>query len=170
MSWHPCLLVKVRNGLLGVTTFRIPEPILDETIKFLREVGSEGFEGFVLWGGTIENGAFRFKTSIVPKQRAMLTPNGLLVTVEGEALFEVNRTLHERGEILGAQVHSHPTEAYHSSTDDQFPMVTLLGALSLVIPDFAKNAPNDIDEWAWFRLSKMARWENALETTSIEII
>jgi hypothetical protein len=100
----------------------------------------------------------------------MVTQNGLLVMVEGAALFQVNKSVHERGEILAAQVHSHPTAAYHSPTDDTFPLVTLVGALSVVIPDFARNAPADFDRWAWYRLSRRTRWEPASKNTSIEVV
>jgi proteasome lid subunit RPN8/RPN11 len=160
----------VKTGLLRVRTFIIPTPILQETILFLRGVGMKGREGFVLWGGkTVDPETFRFQTALIPAQRASATQNGLLVTVDGEALFEVNKTLHERGEILGAQVHSHPTDAYHSSTDDHFPLATLLGALSVVIPNFAREAPKDLDDWAWYRLTAYDRWEPPTSDTTIEI-
>ena len=161
----------MKAGLLGVRRFLIPSSIIDDTLQFLRRVGSEGFEGFVLWSGErVDNGSFLFRTSIIPTQHAMMTDNGLLVTVDGKALFEVNRAVHERNEILAAQIHSHPTDAYHSSTDDSFPLVTLVGALSIVIPDFAAHAPRDIERWAWYRLSKRAKWEEAGKTTEIEIV
>ena len=80
------------------------------------------------------------------------------MVVDGAVLFEVNKGLYDSGEILGAQVHSHPTSAYHSATDDHCPMVTLLGALSIVIPNFARNAPSDIGAWAWYRLKEYSRW------------
>lgn len=35
------------------------------------------------------------------------------------------------------QVHTHPARAFHSSTDDAFPIVHTPGFLSLVIPNFA---------------------------------
>jgi hypothetical protein len=159
----------VKDGLLTVSTFVIPQPILASTIAFLRRVGSEGFEGFVLWAGVVAEGErFQFRSVIIPEQRAMLTDSGLLVTVEGRALFEANKEVYERGEILAAQVHSHPTEAYHSSTDDTFPLVTLIGGLSIVIPDFARNAPADVASWAWYRLSKRGVWESASKNTSVE--
>ena len=158
------------DGLLAVRTFVIPAVVLRDTIEFLRDVGREGFEGFVLWGGErVEQALFEFRSAIIPNQRAMLTDNGLLVTVEGQALFEVNQQLHERGEILAAQVHSHPTEAYHSSTDDQFAMATLVGALSIVIPDFARYAPADMEQWACYRLSAAGRWDSAATDTRIEL-
>jgi hypothetical protein len=35
------------------------------------------------------------------------------------------------------QVHTHPRQAFHSPTDDAFPLIHTPGFLSLVIPDFA---------------------------------
>ena len=160
----------MKDGLLDVRAFIIPSSILSETIDFLREVGVKGFEGFVLWTGQLSDPhTFRFGHAIVPEQRAMMTESGLLVTVEGKALFEVNKAAHTHNEILAAQIHSHPTDAYHSSTDDAFPLVTLVGALSVVVPNFGKNALRDIDLWAWYRLSKRGKWVPATKTTKVEI-
>jgi hypothetical protein len=39
-------------------------------------------------------------------------------------------------------VHTHPRKAFHSSTDDDFPIVHTPGFLSLVIPDFGLNGPS----------------------------
>ena len=160
----------MKDGLLAVRSFVIPVHVLRDTLEFLRNVGRDGFEGFVLWGGRrISQDRFVFCSALIPKQHAMRTESGLLVVVEGLALFEVNRQLHSRGEILAAQVHSHPTRAYHSSTDDEFPMVTLLGALSIVVPDFAENAPEDIEKWACYRLSRAAKWVLVSSETEIVI-
>ncbi|MHB1863806.1 MAG: MPN domain-containing protein [Gemmatimonadaceae bacterium] len=161
----------MRTGLLSIDTFAIPCDVLTETIRFLRRVGAEGYEGFVLWSGRQEEDRrFAIRSAMIPKQRASKTDNGLLVTVDGAALFDINRTAHERGEILAAQVHSHPTDAYHSSTDDAYPLVTIVGGMSIVIPDFARHAPRDIERWAWFRLSNASTWEPAEATTQIELV
>lgn len=156
-------------GLLAIRRFIILPSVMDDTIQFLKEAGADGCEGFVLWGGTlISSEAFRFTSALIPQQNAITTEKGLLVYVEGEALFTINKVLHERQEILGGQVHTHPTSAYHSSTDDHFPMVTILGALSVVVPNFAKNAPRDMRSWAWYRLQGYGKWSPAGEETEIE--
>jgi hypothetical protein len=49
---------------------------------------------------------------------------------------ELSRT----GRGIRVQVHTHPREAFHSSTDDAFPIIHSVGFLSLVIPDFANGA------------------------------
>jgi hypothetical protein len=156
------------RGLLNIGTFVIPPQVLHRTIHFLRDVGRSGSEGFVLWGGKIEKDTtLHFTNALVPEQQSFSTPDGLLVTVPGDALFAVNKLLHERGEILAGQVHTHPSSAYHSQTDDHYPMVTLLGALSVVIPDFARNAPADIQAWAWYRLKEYGRWSPLEKQTKV---
>jgi hypothetical protein len=160
--------VPTERGLLEVNHFIISVSVLRETIHFVREVGQDGAEGFVLWGGKPETRTrFRFTSAIIPDQRALTTEEGLLVTVDGEALFKVNKRLYEHGEILGGQVHTHPTSAYHSDTDDHYPLVTLVGALSVVIPDFAINAPNDMEDWAWYRLKEYGRWAPIGDKTKV---
>jgi hypothetical protein len=156
------------KGLSAVGTFIVPSDVLEDTIGFLRDVGANGHEGFVLWGGELETAdVFRFRAALFPEQYAMRTDHGLLVVVPGEALFKANKDAYQRGFILGGQVHTHPQSAYHSMTDDHYPLVTLLGALSMVLPDFAKNAPDDREVWAWYRLADVGTWTPASKNTKV---
>lgn len=160
------------SPLANVRHFAIARSVLVDSLAYLSKAGADGYEAFVVWGAVLENGGARatMRTVIAPSQTAHRTPDGLLVTVEGRALFEINRTLYERGEILAAQMHSHPRDAYHSTTDDHFPLVTLDGALSVVVPNFALNAPGDIDEWAWYRLVRAGDWEPLSSTDAVEVL
>ena len=160
------------SPLAVVTTFRIPREVLTDTLTVLRDAGRQGHEAFAIWGGIISDDqtAVTFGTVMAPAQTARKTRDGLLVTVDGDALFTVNRTLYGRGEILAGQVHSHPTDAYHSSTDDHYPLVTLTGALSIVVPDFAVHAPHDIDQWAWYRLIATGTWAHLTRADRVEIV
>ncbi len=165
-------LNREQPGLAWVTEFRIPESVLLPTLGILQKAGKEGHEAFVVWGarpGPTPN-ALTFATALRPAQRAVSTPEGLLVIVDGEALFETNRLLYERQQILAAQVHSHPTEAYHSDTDDALPLVTLIGGLSIVIPDFAQDGNASLDRWAWYRLESLGRWAPVDANTSITLV
>lgn len=144
---------------------RIPETVLTPTLEFLNEQGRHGHEGFVVWGSRpVDEHTLRFTSCYVPEQTAHQTPDGLLVTVDGEALFRMNRAFYERGETAAGQVHTHPTDAFHSTTDDHFPLVTLRGALSLVIPDFARHGLNGREKWAWYRLREHGQWDPAKDT------
>jgi hypothetical protein len=121
-----------------IERFVVPRQIVEHTERSLREAGQQGHERFVLWSGHPSGGRFDVHTAHVPRQTAYKRKTGLLVRVEGQALHELNMWLYEAGQTLGAQVHAHPTEAFHSDTDDTFPIVTILGGLSLVVPDFCR--------------------------------
>jgi len=122
-----------------VTAFKVPRSILISTENAIRKAGEEGYECFVLWSGLLDsdNETFEVVTAHIPEQKSFKTPEGLLVRVEGPALHKLNAALYESGEVLAVQIHAHPHEAYHSRTDSGFPIVTALGGLSIVAPDFA---------------------------------
>ena len=147
-----------RRGLLDVRTFILSRSIRRKTIEMLRSVGSQGNEGFVLLGGQLEahDSTLRFTSAYWPEQQARQSPDGLSVTVPGEALHRANLAFYHRGESMAGQVHTHPTEAFHSTTDDHYPLVTLLGGLSVVVPFFAKSS--EAGGWAIYRLTAPLLW------------
>jgi hypothetical protein len=61
------------------------------------------------------------------------------VHIDGAELHRLNRWLFENGQMLGVQIHSHPTNAFHSETDDTYPIITTLGGMSIVVPHFGRN-------------------------------
>lgn len=122
-----------------VRQFTVPPDICDATDNQLREAGRNRAERFVLWSGQIEGDSLRIRTMHVPRQTAYRLTDGLCVRVEGPELHRLNVWLFEHQERLAVQVHSHPTDAYHSETDDAFPIVTTRGGLSLVVPDFGRR-------------------------------
>lgn len=152
----------------SICEFIVPERICDETDRLLREAGVGQNERFVLWSGVIDKERFLIRTIHSPKQTAYQLERGLCVRVEGDELDRLNRWLYQNGERLAVQVHSHPTEAFHSDTDDAFPMVTTRGGLSLVVPDFCRygvRGPNT----ALYRLAS-AGWEELSPTDSRRIL
>jgi hypothetical protein len=136
----------------GVQFVSIDPAVLDRTIKALQIFGKRHLEGLVLWLGEVEPGRARVVEAFIPNQHPVSSESGLGYFVSGDTLFELNRALAETGLRLIAQVHSHPQEAYHSSTDDRFAIVTADGGFSLVVPNFGR-APADPAAWAVYRLS-----------------
>ena len=141
----------------AIREFIIPKEICNQTDLALRQTGLGGNEHFVLWSGLIDKDRFLAKTFHSPKQTAYQLPSGLCVRVEADELHQLNRWLYENDERLAVQVHSHPTEAFHSDTDDAFPIVTTLGGLSLVVPNFCRNGVRGPDT-ALYRLAQVG-WE-----------
>lgn len=160
------------SPLAAARHFTIPRVVLTQTITTLADAGRRSEEAFVVWGATVERDGAEvvFHSALVPAQTAHKTPSGLLVTVDGDALFAINRTLYARGQILAAQVHAHPTGAYHSDTDDCFSLVTLTGSLSIVVPDFARAGLTDMHRWAWYRLTGQARWTELTRADKVRIV
>lgn len=158
--------------LTSVERVLVPMRVLRPTLEFLDERGAHGNEGFVVWGARLhEQGTvLEFTSPYVPHQTAHKTASGLLVTVDGAALDRMNRAFYARGEIAAGQVHSHPTDAYHSDTDDHFPLVTLRGAISLVVPDFAQHGLGSSERWAWYRLVGPGEWESLPPQVQVVIV
>lgn len=129
----------------------VPRDIVAGTERNLRLAGAEGYEMFVFWTGVCRRDTFVVQSGHVPRQTASRTEHGLMVRVEGDALHELNVWLFEHHEVLAVQVHAHPDDAYHSETDDTFPIVTTLGGLSLVVPFFCRGGL--MENSAAFRLS-----------------
>lgn len=125
--------------LTKVKFFNVSVEILRDTEENLRHAGSKGMELFVLWSGVISGSEFQVRSAHVPNQTAFRLDSGLMVRVEGDALHQLNVWLHKNNETLAVQVHSHPTEAFHSDTDDTYPIVTAEGGISIVAADFCKH-------------------------------
>lgn len=117
----------------------MPAEIVRSTTSQLQKAGGEGYELFVLWSGVVEEQGLTIRSMHVPPQTSYKTDEGLLVRVDGPALHDLNVWLFEHQEILAVQVHAHPDQAYHSETDDGFPIVTSDGGLSIVAASFARG-------------------------------
>lgn len=146
------------SGLSDIEKFRVYSDTLDTTLEWLAEAGRHGNEAFVLWAGRRAGSTLEITRAIKPRQTPRSTPDGLLVHVAGDALTEVNMFCYQQGEVVAAQVHAHPTHAFHSTTDDQYPLVTLLGSLSVVVPYFARKGRADMDTWTRVRLVGDRTW------------
>ena len=125
--------------LAEVERFHVSAVIVQQTEETLRSAGAEGHEAFVLWSGRQNGRLFNVRTIHVPKQQAYRLNSGLCVRVDGDELHRLNVWLYEAGEILAVQVHAHPDAAYHSETDDTYPIVATLGGLSIVAAEFCRS-------------------------------
>ena len=122
-----------------VRKVRVPQSLVDRTVEHLRGAGKRGVEGIALWVGQSNGFSFEVMDIILPTQSGLVTDNGLLVMVEADELYRINRWLYDHKMVAVAQIHSHPGEAYHSITDDTYPIVTATGGLSIVVPNFASQ-------------------------------
>jgi hypothetical protein len=126
-------------NLSKINQFEVAAEIVERTEAAMRRAGGDGYELFVLWTGTRSGDTFTVRTPHVPAQTSYRHDSGLCVRVDGNELHRLNQWLYEAREVLAVQIHTHPTRAYHSSTDDTYPIVTETGGLSIVLPDFAAH-------------------------------
>jgi hypothetical protein len=117
----------------------VSRTIVHKTEGHLRRAGRRGLELFVLWSGTLGASEFTVHTVHVPPQTDYRMKSGLMVRVDGDALHQLNSWLYEHREVLAVQVHAHPTNAFHSDTDDTYPIVTATGSISIVAADFCRD-------------------------------
>ena len=146
--------------LRGVRRFRIQASGLRETEDAIRTAGQHGYESFVLWSGTRKDDTFTVAKVHFPEQTSYKLDTGLCVHVDGPELHRLNVWLYEAQQVIGVQVHSHPGDAYHSETDDTYPIATLEGSLSIVLPFFGRDGweSNEIvayrlDQDGWVKLT-----------------
>jgi hypothetical protein len=126
-------------SLLDVLVYTVPADLANRTERTLKAAGREGHELFVLWSGQQHAETFEVRSGHVPLQTSYKTSDGLCVKVDGEALHDLNAWLYAAGETLAVQLHCHPKKAYHSRTDDTFPIVTAVGGASVVVPYFCRS-------------------------------
>jgi len=144
-------------GFADLVNIRVPLLAVEEAHEFLRFAGTRQNEGFALWVGNRDGAVFHVRKAIIPEQTAHVTDDGVCVSVGPDELHRLNVELYAEQMTIIAQLHTHPGSAYHSDTDDSFPIATTVGCLSLVIPDFARF-PFALKRCAVYRLTKAGAW------------
>lgn len=63
--------------------------------------------------------------------------------------------------MVAAQVHTHPHEAFHSAADDHWAVLRHVGALSLVLPYFARQTTADkfVEQAKVYSLTQADEWD-----------
>ncbi len=142
--------------------------IVGDTISKLQRVGLRQAEGIVLWLGAQHDGVVRVEEAYEPEYHSekdyfRIPPTGMarLLSYLGDS-----------GLHIIAQVHTHPEEAFHSRADDTWAIVRHLGALSLVLPYFAKHTSieNFLTEAAVFCLAENGQWQLVVGSHVVEAI
>ena len=157
------------SSLEGIQRVIVPKAITEKTQLFLRHAGHARNEGMVLWVGQQEGMTFRVTNLLIPRQRGIRTHDGICVIVDGEEMHRINMELFKSGLRLIAQVHSHPTDAFHSDTDDEYAIANTIGCLSLVVPDFASRA-FALAECAVYRLDRKGNWQEVPRRRAADLI
>ena len=138
---------------LHIRALRLTRDTILETFDALQAQGEHGYEAIALWLGAVsEDGRALVQRVHVPRQRAFRSREGVSVRVDAEEMEAVADLQRRTGVVLLAQLHSHPTIAYHSELDDAKPIVTEDGALSIVVPHFGFTSSSDLSSCAVYQL------------------
>lgn len=120
--------------------YTVPQEILEQTTDFLRRRGKEGLEATVAWLGRVVDATHaEIQRAYAPEQIGYATDEGVAVEVTQQGLAALIAAL-EPGIFVLARVHSHPTRAYHSPLDDDNMLISHEGAISIVVPNFARDS------------------------------
>jgi hypothetical protein len=134
----------------------VSQYIVANTIEELRHGGSAETERFALWLGRKTETQVLISERYVPEYGA----SSDYFHIGRPAMARLMEYLRTHELMVGAQLHTHPQEAFHSSADDRWAIVRHLGALSIVLPDFgrATTADNFLREAKVFVLSLGNKW------------
>ena len=119
-------------------TVRLPASLAPRTHALLQTFGER--EGLVYWAGVPDGRGGTITTVVVPRADASYGR----VQTSMEANAEAIHTFRMHGIVLLGQAHSHPpgVPARHSAGDDVLTFSPFEGAVSVVVPDFAKGGCN----------------------------
>jgi len=133
-------------------TVRLSKALMEETFKVLRECGDGRRECQALWVS-----AWRNPDAISRVIHPHHTAHSGGFQVEDSFINELWLDLAKSGSGVRVQVHTHPGTAFHSGTDDSWPIVHTTGFLSLVIPNFALG-PVGLREAYLAQIDHEGRW------------
>lgn len=134
----------------------VPTDLLSASLRILQAVGRTQSECVVLWLATRTPTAIHVVDVYKPDQ----TASSDYFRIPRESMAALFGVLRSRGLMVAAQVHTHPEDAFHSAADDHWAIVRHVGALSLVLPDFAQKTTLStfLEHAAVFRLSSENEW------------
>jgi hypothetical protein len=144
--------------------YRIPAALLAKTFDFFRQCGGGRRECQVLWTSPWTEPA-TISEVVHPQHRAH--GGGFQLSSDWITSFWLD--LARAGHGVRVQVHTHPGLAFHSATDDQYPMIHSVGFLSLVIPDFALG-PARFDRAYLAEISPDGDWREVAPHSRLEIV
>jgi len=99
----------------------------------MQKYGAQGHECIVYWlGDCLDNNSVVIDEVYIPKQYASAT----LSKVQESEVARLFSILEIDEKVLVAQLHTHPSSAFHSSLDDEYPVAYVEGFLSLVVPHY----------------------------------
>jgi proteasome lid subunit RPN8/RPN11 len=133
-----------------------PPKVIDETIGHLKAAGEVQRECLVLWLGRRLDDSLNVVIAHRPEQQAWRDR----FVVDAAEMAALKALLRKDRLMIAGQVHSHPKEAFHSLADDRGAFIRHQGALSFVLPYFARDVlvSSFLTDAALYELDENNRW------------
>lgn len=140
-----------------------PVSVVEETLQHLKPAGGSGHECIVLWLGRRELDRVRIVEVLRPEQTATRDR----FRIPPLEMTKLMGHLRQKRLLIAAQVHSHPAEAFHSAADDEGAIIRHVGALSFVVPWFARDVSSSsfLLDAALYELQESNRWLEVSSST-----
>jgi len=155
---HEVLLLRPNAVKGGSERLKVAGEVLPATFRMLQECGQGQCECVVYWTGSTSSG----EVDGVEHPEHTRSPFGY--EVRSQWLTDFWKRLASSRRSVRAQVHTHPDEPFHSSSDDRWPIVSQAGFISIVLPNFALGRPTLHNAWVGVIL-RDGRWRQ-LESAS----
>ena len=134
--------------MILINKIRIPYSILEKTLEFFKEYGKHDLEACAIWVGEEHHDIFEIKEVWFPKQENTM----ISYHIPDIDVHNINVKLNKYKYSAIAQLHTHPGDAFHSSVDDEYTILSLPGSFSIVMPDYGDIPICAIDDWVVYRL------------------
>jgi len=115
--------------------YKVPQSLLTRTFDHFRRCGQGRRECQALWISP-----WRSPQTITDVVHPLHSANAQGFLLDTRWLNKFWSDLADADKGVRIQIHTHPQAAFHSLTDDAFPIVHTVGFLSLVIPNFAMGS------------------------------
>ncbi len=145
------LLLRPNSVKGGAARLRLTKDVVGKTLAMLFKCGNCESECVVYWTGPAGDDL------VNDYEHPDHTRSRYGYEVADGWLTDFWRRLASSCRSIKAQVHTHPGRAFHSGTDDRWPIVSQPGFISIVVPNFA--AKQSSLERAWIgRMLPDGRW------------
>lgn len=125
----------------GGAHLRLAVDVMTDTFRVFQQCGRGRRECAVFWTGPVK------EDLVDGVEHPVHRSSSAGYQVDDCWLTELWKRLAKTRRSIKVQVHTHPGPAFHSATDDQWPVVSQAGFVSIVIPDFGVGTPSLERAW-----------------------
>lgn len=135
----------------------LPSPCLNKAYKQMRLAAMQGQPALALFAGVEAHSVFHIQETIIPRQERLPRPGRVRSRVPEEERQRIRAWLQAHQSELIAQIHSYPSQAFPAAPHHGWPLIHIIGGISIFVPDFALG-PTSPETWAVYRLAADNKW------------